>query len=160
MSSSMKRRGLHALHDVHDVTAPTSTIDDWLRARKISSCIRRVPRPVVTSTSHSSTLPPSQALHRANTRRRRGPGSSGRRSRGRPSRSSPRRSARDPMTGGSDTHRHNRDPRRRPPVQSPGARPNTLRRSRRLGGPGQMPRSRRPAPRSAPACSCVFCRPR
>ena len=24
------------LHDVHDVTAPTSTIDDWLRARKIS----------------------------------------------------------------------------------------------------------------------------
>ena len=85
------------------------------------------------------------------------PGSSGRRSRGRPSRSSPRRSARDPMTGGFDAHRHNRDPRRRRPVQSPGARPNTLRHSGLLSGPCQIPRSRRTPPRSTPTYSCLFC---
>ena len=46
------------------------------------------------------------------------PGRSGPRSGGRLSRSSPQRSVRDPMTGQSDTHRTNRDPRRRRPVQT------------------------------------------
>ena len=85
------------------------------------------------------------------------PGRSGQRSRVRLSRSSPLRSVHDPMMEGFDAHPDSRDPGSL--SSECAARPNIPRHFGRLNGPREMPRSRRTAPRSAPACSCRIFHP-